>query len=177
MHQKTFFAALLFSALLAGCLDSESKPTPSPSAVPTFQLPLPTPTPSVAKTGAAAIAENMLLGLNASNYTLFSADFSDRFKTTLTEALFPKVRKQVFDVTGYYLSSSQASFYSAAGLTFYSVPAHFENDEVNATFLFNRTTGKIEGFAFDSELLRASQMSNLNIVNANEIHNSNLTQG
>ncbi|HIH20600.1 TPA: hypothetical protein HA244_05005 [Candidatus Micrarchaeota archaeon] len=161
---------VLLSIVMLGCVE-QATPTPAPTASQP-ELPFPTglasPSPSLQpKTGLDVVSENMLLGLNSTNYSVFSQDFSVRFKAVMTETQFPKVRGQIVNIVGYYASSGLGSYYTAGGFIFFSVPARFENDEVNTTLIINKTTREIEGVAFDSPLLAQAQKPKITTIDRN----------
>ncbi len=103
-----------------------------------------------------AQADNLLAGLNANDYAVFSRDFDAQMKGAMTEAQFANTQKQVIGKIGKYLSR-QVDRVERTGDFFAVVyTAKFENDSPVALRLVFRANEPhlVSGLWFDSTKLR-----------------------
>jgi len=111
-----FLAALLFS-LLAGC----GSPTPAPTLTADDQ--------AAVLEFAEAKTDNLLAGMNAKDYAMFSRDFDQDMLKAMPQAQFDTLKKDRDAKLGLYLSRNVNSVVKQGD--FYSVlyDAEFEKDD------------------------------------------------
>jgi len=107
---------------------------------------------------ASEITENVLTGLNQSDFAGFSRDFDDTMKTAFTEQAFAQTRDLIKSKVGDYQSKQYLKTEEKEPYTTVYYKAQFTNepDGVIVRIVFQEIGGKplVSGLWFDSPKLR-----------------------
>ncbi len=126
-------------------------------------LTLPQPPPAVGESARASVLaysepemDNLMAGLNSSDYGAFARDFDDRMKAGITPAQFANLENTVVGKIGKYVSRQVTDVQQSGDTVTVIYTAKFENDDpVTVTVAFHATEPhQISGLHFNSVKLR-----------------------
>lgn len=102
------------------------------------------------------MTDNLLEGLNAGDYAVFSRDFTEQMKTSLSEAQFPDLSLQIIGTLGAYVSREIQSVEQTGDFVAVVYTAKFEQDApVTIRVVFEVVEPHlVTGLWFDSAKLR-----------------------
>jgi hypothetical protein len=109
---------------------------------------------SLADQQVASLTENILKALDAKDYQSFTQDFSDKMKSTFTQAQFDNLCSLLQTASGSYVSIGAPSLTNNQSYAVYRFPAKYAKETVYVTITFLVGGQKVEGLWFDSTNLR-----------------------
>ncbi len=107
---------------------------------------------------ADPIADNLLLGFNEGNYTIYSRDFGEEMKQALDEAVFEQNREFVTSRIGLYVARANPVVTQTGEYIAVAYKGEFEREDgVDLRFVFRKDddSHRLYGLWFNSPMLRS----------------------
>jgi hypothetical protein len=102
----------------------------------------------------AGVTEKILNALDATDYQVFTQDFSETMKAAFTQTQFEALGSQLQKASGSFVSLGSPSLTNNQGYAAYRFPAKYTNETVYVTLTFLVGGQKVEGLWLDSLALR-----------------------